>query len=234
MSIDPRTMKAMLQAQLAPNLDFRPLSKKSSQDQVDNKEASLFNKLLSAQISGQTSIDETSDTNVPVWSNEIWAQVAQYGITEATPLEVSSNQSLSATALQGTPFANLIGNAASKYGVDPSLIHAVIATESGFNPQAESHAGAKGLMQLMDGTARGLGVSNSFDPEQNVDGGTRYLSLLMKKYDGNELVALAAYNAGPGRIDRLSISTNEELQANLHELPRETQRYIVKVQEAKL
>src|SRR5690606_38969095 len=106
-------------------------------------------------------------------------------------------------------------------------------TESGFRPDAVSGAGAKGLMQLMDGTARGLGVTDSFDPAQNIDGGTKYLAMLLRKYDGHEQVALAAYNAGPGRVDRAGIGTNEQLIANLEALPEETQRYVAKVLQAK-
>lgn len=84
-------------------------------------------------------------------------------------------------------------------------------------------------MQLMDSTARGLGVTDSLDPHQNIDGGSKYLSYLLGKYNGNEQVALAAYNAGPGRIDRLGISTDGELLANLDKLPEETRQYIGKV-----
>lgn len=126
-------------------------------------------------------------------------------------------------------FDDLILSAASRYGVDPALVKAVVQTESGFDPNAVSHAGAKGLMQLMDATARGLGVNDVFDPAQNIDGGTRFLSYLLRKYDGQVMPALAAYNAGPGRVDRLGLTTDELVGQRIGELPQETQRYVHKV-----
>lgn len=95
----------------------------------------------------------------------------------------------------------LILRAADLYQVNPALIKAIMLIESGMNPKAKSHAGAQGLMQLMPGTARGLGVKNSYDPQQNVFGGTAYIRKMLDRF-GSHRFALAAYNAGPGNVDK--------------------------------
>ena len=115
---------------------------------------------------------------------------------------------------------DIIQRAGSRYGVAPGLVRAVIKAESNFNSNAVSAAGAKGLMQLMPGTARSLGVTDSFDPEQNVMAGTRYLRRMLDRYDGDLDSALAAYNWGPGNVDRKGWS-----------LPRETRSYLARVKE---
>ena len=99
-------------------------------------------------------------------------------------------------------FDAIIREAAATYGVDQDLVRAVIRTESNFNPLAKSHAGAKGLMQLMPKLAKELGIHNPFDPRENVFGGTKYLGRLLDRHDGNVSLALASFNAGPRNVAR--------------------------------
>jgi hypothetical protein len=102
---------------------------------------------------------------------------------------------------EATPFQKIIRAAAARHGMDADLIHCVVAVESNFNPKAVSPKNARGLMQLLPQTAAQYGVKDIFDPEENVNAGTRYLKELLEKYH-NLTLALAAYNAGPERVDQ--------------------------------
>ena len=100
------------------------------------------------------------------------------------------------------PFGAEITAAAKKHGIDPALLAGLVKQESGFNPNAGSPAGARGLTQLMPATAAGLGVTNVLDPIQNLDGGAKYLRQQLDAFGGDVTRALAAYNAGPGAVQR--------------------------------
>ena len=117
------------------------------------------------------------------------------------------------------PYAEMIRRAAQRHGLDPVLLTAVAEVESGFDPQAVSHKGAEGLLQLMPETARRFGVVDSFNPDQNVEGGAQYLEWLLARFSGDEQLALAGYNAGEGAVDRYR---------GIPPFP-ETERYVVRV-----
>jgi soluble lytic murein transglycosylase-like protein len=113
----------------------------------------------------------------------------------------------------------IVVQTSEKHRVDPALVRAVITAESNWNTGALSHKGAQGLMQLIPSTARLMGVANPFDPEQNVEGGVRYLRMLLERYNGDVTKSLAAYNAGPAAVDRFGGVPNY----------RETRDYVRKV-----
>ncbi|MDG0793248.1 lytic transglycosylase domain-containing protein [Cohnella ginsengisoli] len=241
-SVDPRMLKQLLLAQLTAGVD--PFAGSADAVTSGTGDNNLFTQLLSqymgstdsygyagaSALDGLSGLDGTStDTSGSTASLGLLSMNAgSYGTSLIGSLggtgELAADASASTSAYDG-----LIQAAAERYGLDPALIKGVIQTESSFNPNAGSSAGAKGLMQLMDGTAAGLGVSDSFDPAQNIDGGSRYLSYLLRKYDGSEMTALAAYNAGPGRVDRIGLRTDADVASRLSELPSETQAYVGKV-----
>ena len=253
MSIDPRMIRTMLQLQFAPSLDFGSASASGWNATTGAGEGSLFDSLLmqltggAGNAAGQSMLASYGMSGSYDGGSPFASVLLSLGGNSLAPYYASGSMygamsALSASgALAGygltaggsaTEYDPLIQQAAAKYGISPVLIKAVIDSESSFNPHAVSSAGAKGLMQLMDGTAKGLGVTNPFDPAQNIDGGTRFLSYLLNKYDGSVKAALAAYNAGPGRVDRTGIGTDADFDRDMDKLPDETQRYVGKVLEA--
>jgi len=137
---------------------------------------------------------------------QMLAQAADRVVSPGAPHHPSLASGESAAAIGPPPavpgsIRDLIATAARQEKIPPGLLSAVVEVESGFQPRAVSRAGARGLTQLMPGTARSLGVTNSFDPWQNLVGGARFLHGLMARYPGNLSLAVAAYNAGPGAVD---------------------------------
>jgi soluble lytic murein transglycosylase-like protein len=136
------------------------------------------------------------------------------------PLPGTLGVSFVAIAERKTPYDSLIGEHAELNALRPELVKAMVRAESAFNPSARSPKGAMGLMQLMPATARQFGVSNPLDPEQNIRAGTAYFRQLLDKYHNNEALALAAYNAGPGAVDKYGQTIPPY---------RETRQYVSKV-----
>ncbi len=156
-----------------------------------------------SQYSQQVKVTWYADTNVHSYRN--------WGGSEASILPSYSRNR--------NAYDDLITSASSNFGVDQGLIKAIMHTESGFNPTARSPVGAQGLMQLMPATARRFLVNDSYDPAQNISGGVKYLNFLLKRYNNNHELAIAAYNAGEGNVDKY------------HGIPpfHETQDYVKRV-----
>jgi Rod binding domain-containing protein len=156
---------------------------------------------LAALIEKELRCHEGTTPSVGALKTPVWMVDNRFmgGGNPVAPKRASDIRQLSARVER---WSELIDEAAQNHSVDRNLVAAVIAQESAGNPYAVSRAGAKGLMQLMDTTAQSLGVTRSYDPRQNINGGVRYLRSLLEKYDGNERLALASYNAGPGAVDK--------------------------------
>ncbi|MDQ6933147.1 MAG: lytic transglycosylase domain-containing protein [Candidatus Eremiobacteraeota bacterium] len=149
-----------------------------------------------AQITGAPPALQTRDApTAPVRSKGDEFSLFVTGAANPTPAGNS-------TIRPPSPLEELISTNADASAVDRALIKAIILNESGFNPNATSATNAQGLMQLEPATAAGLGVENPYDPQQNVRGGTRYIKALLERFHGDLRLAVAAYNAGPGAVEK--------------------------------
>ncbi len=173
-------------------------------------------------------LDVSKKSFVDVPTNEIESfekdtppAAAQTPVADPVPAASSAN------------IKEVVANASGKQNLDPDFVNSVIHAESGFNPRAVSHKGAQGLMQLMPQTANNLGVKDAFNPQANVEAGTKYLRELLERYNFNIAKALAAYNAGPGRVDRYKgVPPYFETQAYIARIIRDFNRKKLAEQQA--
>ena len=156
------------------------------------------------RVEGERVSSEAKYSRIP--TNRISLALTTKKVEEVTFHSVTDRSSdvvvSPALGKKSESFHPIILRAASRHELDPALIKAIIMVESRYNPHAVSKQGAKGLMQLMPGTARSLGVKDSFNPEHNVNGGAKYLKQLLDEFDDNLKFALAAYNAGSSKVRR--------------------------------
>ena len=183
----PQSFNEVLKTSMPQSVDFGQLL---INPRVKKVEAKLFNE------NSLTDVDEVYSNIEALQQANIKESVS--AISNVTPIK-TTDKADSKVQLKG-----LISQVCDKYGVDEKLVNALIKQESNYNPKAKSKAGAMGLMQLMPMTAKAMGVKDPYNTVQNLDGGVRYLKSMLEKYNGNVILALAAYNAGPAAVDKYS------------------------------
>lgn len=151
----------------------------------------------------QTAIYKSKNDDITNFSDKkpenIAYEVLRFDCYACNP---SSKVDWNSVTLNTNDYVQFVKQAANKNKLDPALLRALIHAESAFRPKALSRQGAQGLTQLMPGTAKDMGVNNAFDPQQNINGGAKYLALMLKKFNGDTRLATAAYNAGPNAVQK--------------------------------
>lgn len=179
-------------------IELQALQSLSNTNTTNKSTGSLFQEILSEVLSSDSIGHTTMQSLGTLWStlSNNSSSLLETNLNITNPVETNMKTS------EKTNFDDVISKAAALYSLPEKLIKSVIQQESNYNPEAQSYAGASGLMQLMPATAKSLGVENIFDPTENIMGGSKYLSQMLSRYDGNVEKALAAYNAGPGNVDK--------------------------------
>jgi soluble lytic murein transglycosylase-like protein len=162
------------------------------------------------RVSGDTITVTLRNGGEATFHKSIVARIAPDEMPDPEPLVVTTIETAAVVhparkPLEARPFAELIETVALKHGIDPALVHAVVQAESNYRPSAKSQVGARGLMQVMPATARDLGVNSAkllFDPQENLEAGVKYLKFLLGRFNGDLTNAIAAYNAGPGAVQK--------------------------------
>jgi hypothetical protein len=162
----------------------------------------LFSLLFVVSTASSDIFKYTDDNGVICYTDAPLGKKNQKVISEKSKLQPAEKSKPEKKLVLNTEYNSYVQKSAQKYEIEAELIHAVIRTESNGNCRAVSKKGAMGLMQLMPGTASDMNVGNPFSPEENIDGGTRYLKYLIEKFNGNVTLALAAYNSGPKTVER--------------------------------
>lgn len=195
--IDARTLRILMDIN-----SLQTFGAVQTYSELDGASSDLFNSMLEDTLGKSSASGSLLGTMSPPRS---LFYNGTNTVFEPSTLPVSLSRTLKVeqlknTANYGEQYEEIIRQAADEYNLPDSLLSSIIQHESNFNPNSVSRAGAEGLMQLMPGTAKFLGVTNSFDPVENIKGGAKYLRQMLNQFNGNIEHALAAYNAGPGNV----------------------------------